>query len=126
MRINFVQRLLRFLFLPICAMAAASIMRQDPLYQQIADYCDRRVECFAACTKSNFPSSNACQARETEIEYNGDTYTNFFFFPKPTQEKSDEELQHYHQCVNHIQDNAGVPYAQQGPERQLKIHACFP
>ena len=55
MRINFVQRLLRFMFWPICAMAMVSMMRHDPIYQQIAEYCERRIECYAACTISNFP-----------------------------------------------------------------------
>ena len=58
MRLSFVQRLLRFLFWPICAMAAVAIMRHDPLYEQIQEFCDRRIECFAACTNSNFPFLN--------------------------------------------------------------------
>ena len=95
MRINFFQRLLRFLFWPICAMAAAAILRHDPLYQQIHDYCERRIECFASCTNSNFPFRN-CDAVTNEIEYNGNTYTDFFFYPKPTQDKSEKELAHYH------------------------------
>ena len=103
MRLNFIQRLLRFLFLPICAMASVAILRHDPLYAQIADYCERRVECFAACVNSNFPYLN-CEARELEIEYNGNMYTEFFFYPKPTQEKSEAELAHYAKCKDYIND----------------------
>ena len=76
-------------------MAAAAILRHDPLYQQIHDYCERRIECFASCTNSNFPFRN-CDAVTNEIEYNGNTYTDFFFYPKPTQDKSEKELAHYH------------------------------
>lgn len=103
MRLNFVQRLLRFLFWPICAMAAVAMLRHEPLYEQIADYCERRVECQAACVNSNFPFLN-CEKKEVEIEYNGNTYTNFFFYPHPTEDKSQEELHHYHQCQNYIND----------------------
>ena len=83
MRLNFVQRLLRFLFWPICAMAAVAMMRYDPLYEQINEYCDRRIECFAACTNSNFPYLN-CEERDIDIEYNGNVYKDFFFYPHPT------------------------------------------
>lgn len=103
MRLNFVQRLLRFLFWPICAMAAVAMLRHEPLYSQIAEYCERRVECQAACVNSNFPFLN-CEKKEVEIEYNGNTYTNFFFYPHPTEDKSQEELHHYHQCQNYIND----------------------
>jgi len=58
MRLGFTQRLLRFLFWPICAMACAGIMRQDPLIRQINEYCKRRIECFADCSNSNFPLMN--------------------------------------------------------------------
>ena len=109
MRINFVQRLLRFMFWPICAMAMVSMMRHDPIYQQIAEYCERRVECHAACTISNFPFQN-CDSRTSEIEYNGNIYTDFFFYPRPTQPKSEEELEHFQTCMNFIDDNPGVPY----------------
>ena len=125
MRLNFVQRLLRFLFWPICAMAAVAIMRHDPVYEQIHEYCERRVQCFAACTNSNFPYLN-CEARTTEIEYSGDTYTDFFFYPYPSQEKSEAELEHYEQCKSYIDDNESIPYTEQGTHRQLKIHTCFP
>ena len=103
MRLNFVQRLLRFLFWPICAMAAVALMRYDPLYEQIRDYCDRRTQCFAACTNSNFPYLN-CEERQTEIEYNGVVYNDFFFYPHPTQEKSESELAHYEQCKSYVDD----------------------
>lgn len=125
MRLNFVQRLLRFLFWPICAMAAVALLRYDDLYQQIADYCERRNECFASCTNNNFPFLN-CDAELSEIEYNGDTYTDFFFYPKPAISSSLEELHQYETCRSYIDDNESVPYTQQGDYRQLKIHTCFP
>ena len=125
MRLNFLQRLLRFLFWPICAMAAVALLRYDSLYTQIADYCARRTECFAACTNDNFPFLN-CETQNPEIEYNGDTYTDFFLFPKPGIEKSEVEIKHYEQCKDYILDNESVPYTQQGEYRQLKINTCFP
>ena len=109
MRLNFVQRLLRFLFWPICAMACVAMLRHDPLYDQIYEYCERRTECFAACTQTNFPFLN-CQSLDIEIEYNGNTYTDFFFYPEPSTEKSVEELKHYHNCIDYIDDNPGIPF----------------
>ena len=103
MRLNFVQRLLRFLFWPICAMAAVAMLRHESLYEQIAEYCERRVECQAACVNSNFPFLN-CEKKEVEIEYKGNTYTKFFFYPHPTEDKSQEELHHYHKCQSYIND----------------------
>lgn len=108
MRLNFIQRLLRFLFWPICAMAAVAMQRHDPLYEQISEYCDRRIECFAACTNSNFPFLN-CDPVQTEIEYNGNTYTDAFFYPKPSVEKSEIELAHYEKCKGYIDDVSLIP-----------------
>lgn len=92
-------------------MSAVALLRYDALYSQISDYCARRTECFAACTNDNFPFLN-CDPREPEIEYNGDTYTNFFFYPKPGDEKSEYEIKHYERCKSYIDDNEGIPYTQ--------------
>ena len=106
-------------------MAAVGMLRHDPKYQQIYEYCERRIECFAACTNTNFPLLN-CEERELEIEYNGNIYTQFFYYPKPGIGKSDEELEHYHRCSDYIGDNPTTPYTEQGEYRQLAIHTCFP
>ena len=84
-------------------MAAVAVLRHDPLLEQVSDYCARRTECEAACSVSNFPYLN-CEERKVSIEYNGNTYTDFFFYPKPTLKSSKDELEHYNQCKGYIKD----------------------
>ena len=74
-------------------MAMVAMLRHDPLYDQISSYCERRTECYAACTNGNFPYLN-CERVETEIEYNGVVYTDFFIYPRP-QLKEESEIEHY-------------------------------
>ena len=126
MRLNFVQRLMRFLFWPICAMSVVSMLRHNDLDQIINTYCARRTECFAACTNSNFPFLN-CEERKSEIEYNGNTYTDFFFYPKPAMEKSIEELEHYLDCMGYIDDVSALPLPTDQsflPELSHSLHAA--
>ena len=103
MRLDFVPRLLRFLFWPICAMAAVVLLRHNSLYTQISEYCERRTECYAGCTNDNFPFSS-CVAQTNEIEYNGVTYKDFFFYLKPSEDHSPGELNGYNKCKGYIDD----------------------
>ena len=64
--------------------------------------------------------------REAEIGYNGNTYDDLFFYPKPTEDKTELEMAHYETCKDYMDDNADIPYTQQGTKRHLKMHTCFP
>ena len=109
MRLNFFQRFLRFMFVPIAAMAAICMLRYLPIYKQIHDYCERRNTCSSACTSENFPEL-PCAEMELDLEYEGNLYTNFFVYPKPT--RADNPL--FEECAQFINDNPSSPYSVSG------------
>jgi len=39
-------------------------------------------------------------------------YSKFFIYPKPDQDKSEEELIHYRKCLGYIRDNPTIPYTE--------------
>ena len=82
MRLRFPMRLIRYLFIPICFIACACLMHHSGIYKQIDDYCHRREECYAHCISSNFPHKD-CKLMELDLQFQGNEYNRFFFFPKP-------------------------------------------
>ena len=121
MRLNPWQRFMRFMFVPICTMAAVSFLRHDPLYKQIGDFCARRTECYAGCMRDNFPELR-CDIKNLVLEYNGVRYEQFFEYP----DLQDDSFQ-FSLCEDYsLQNHDAIPYTQQGDRRQLKIHTCFP
>ena len=122
MRLNFFQRFLRFMFMPMCAMAVICMLRYLPIYKQISEFCQRRNTCSSACTFENFPEL-PCSLVTLNLEYNKNEYTDFFVYPKPV---GDGEHPMYDECAEFIDGNPEIPFAIKGDtDRQLRIHSCF-
>ena len=121
MRLTFSQRLIRFLFVPICFIAIMCLMHAKGVYKDIDTFCGRRDSCFASCITSNFPTFN-CVSKEFEIDYDGNSYRKFFFFPKPL---SGEDNKLYNTCKSYINDNPTMARAGEDSNRALRAHTCF-
>lgn len=106
MRLRFPQRLMRFCFIPVCFIACMCLMHSDGVYKEIALGCKQRDACFATCIQSNFPMLN-CDQVNYNIEYDGNLYENFFFYPKPPPGRDDS----YKECKALIDMNARIPRA---------------
>jgi len=89
MRIDFFRRFLRFLFVPVCMLSSVMLLHNNKVYQEIDDYCNRRQECFASCIRDNFPKL-ACDHVVVEVEYHGNVYSEFFYYPKAKELDSGE------------------------------------
>jgi len=55
-----------------------------------------------------------------DLEFDGNAYNEFFFFPKP---QTNSEF--YEECRSFIADNYSIPRAGQDASRALQIHTCF-
>ena len=97
MRLNFVQRLIRFLFVPLCMAAVVGCLHWDGTYKEILDLCDQRNACFAMCLADNFPQLNCEVVRDTVIEYRGNVYENFFYYPA-------NDSPNYQKCYSYLSD----------------------
>lgn len=125
MRLSFVQRLVRFLFLPMCMFAAVSMLHQLEIYKDIDDYCVRREECLASCVRDNFPSLTCALMDDKVIEYRGNAYEHFFVYDKPAPQIGGEVSEHFDKCAGYIDENPLLPVSGQDPDRQLKLATCF-
>ena len=101
-----------------------ALMRYDSVYKTIYDYCEQRAQCYASCVRDNFPEMK-CREVQTELEYNGNSYSRFFFYPVPAEHK----LAQYRMCQDYIGLNPGIEWTSRNtpdePRRQLRIHTCF-
>jgi hypothetical protein len=57
---------------------------------------------------------------EMDIEYQGNDYKNFYFFPKP-----DDDNYLYNKCQGYIAENAHLKPAGKTPHRSMRTHTCF-
>jgi len=111
MRLSFPLRLVRFMFMPICIMAVVSLLNRYPVYKEIDEYCQRREECFANCISDNFPNLACERSDDILIEYQGNTYTNFFFYSKQ------QDSEQYNMCKDYINYNPLIERAPDQPDR---------
>jgi len=74
-------------------------MNRYPIYKEIDSFCNRREECFANCISDNFPLLECEKQDDILIEYQGNIYTNFFFYKK--QDGSEQ----YDTCKKYVNDN---------------------
>ena len=98
MKLSWQKRMIRFLFGPIALLTMITLMRYDAIYKTIYDYCEQRAECYSSCVRDNFPNMNCITIEDKELEYNGNKYSKFFFYPKPEIDK----LGHYKMCEDYI------------------------
>lgn len=120
MRLTWPQRLIRFLFIPIVFICSCCVMHQDPIYRHIKQECNKRNSCFASCVTSDFPKLG-CDHVIQNIEFDGNSYEKFFFFPEPAPGRDKQ----YNVCKSYINDNYSIPRAGKDQSRALRIHACF-
>jgi len=50
----------------------------------IEQLCEQRHVCHGYCIADNFPDS-VCDERDVKIEYNGNAYSEFFYYPDPVE-----------------------------------------
>ena len=94
--------------------------------------------CHSYCITDNFPDS-VCDKRDYAIEYNGNKYSKFFYYPNPiehfkiikteTAKNSFDDLvitkKDYGYCKDQIKRNAQFDWSKIEIDRQWKVHSCF-
>ncbi len=97
MRIGFVNRIIRFIFGPMCIVAIFSLINYYKEYKEIDDLCFRRNECYSNCVNDNFPNLT-CEKEKLNLTYNGNVYDSFYFYPKTNTSK-------YQECLSYVNSN---------------------
>ena len=112
MKLSGEKRVIRFLFGPIALLTMITLMRYQAVYKTISDNCAQRAQCYASCVQDNFPNLN-CREMDYQnlegeplLEYNGNEYSNFFFYPKPAEHK----MEHYNVCRDFIDINPDIEW----------------
>lgn len=57
---------------------------------------------------------NCITIEDKELEYNGNIYSKFFFYPKPEEDK----LGHYKMCEDYIMLNPGIEFTKVGTKEK--------
>ena len=116
MRMDFTQRCIRFLFVPISLMSICSMLNYDPIYREIEELCQQRNECFAHCDLDTFPRQD-CHPQNIEIHYRGNEYEHFFLYP------NNYDSDFFKTCHDYV--TQPIPVSNEDSTRQLKVHTCF-
>ena len=118
MRLNFTQRLIRFLFYPISLFGCVLILNYAPEYKEIEELCQNRDICYSHCTSDNFPSLN-CEQLTTTLEYNGNVYENFFKYPNPkslTESVGGLTAKKFELCKDLVEENSIYGHYDMSPD----------
>lgn len=62
-----------------------------------------RVDCYAHCVNDNFPSLS-CTNLNISLEYNGNYYDQFYYYPK-------KDSDHYRTCLGYVDDVINNQYS---------------
>ena len=60
------------------------VLNQNSQFKVINTLCEQRNVCHSYCITDSFPDS-VCDKRDQEIEYNGNKYSKFFYYPNPVE-----------------------------------------
>jgi len=89
--------------------------------------CNKRLECYNACTKAFFPMLK-CKQQPDAFYYGHNFYNNTYLFSRPDPLVwGAEALQDYEQCKSYILKNPEYETARSdtGLGRQVRTHTCF-
>jgi protein required for attachment to host cells len=67
------------------------------------------------CLADNFPNLACSVIRDQKVEYNGNTYENFFFYPA-------SNSSNYEMCQNYIKEVSFMPNLKRNLERRAYLH----
>ena len=120
-RIGFIQRFFKFIFYLAVLLAFVYIVPKygDDIYY--TDMCQRRNKCHQYCAIDYYPST-ACEIFDTELTYQGNTYTRMFIY---TKSPIAVVQNNYNECKNYALDNKNIRKSRV-EDRQARIHSCFP
>lgn len=118
-RYPFCIRLSRFLILQLILLCAICFLFGTDINRYYYQ-CEKRSKCYVNCNVDNYPDLD-CSSLSTSITSGGNTYTQLYLFPLPSNGNTDS----FNTCKGYINDYEDFHTSPKNSSRKERLDVCF-